>query len=478
VTALAAARLADPVGHAFDWGGVGAAVGAALAGGLAMAAAAKIAIDGAIFAIGVGTMFAGPVGGALAGGAALTVGGLFVAEAGALGRWVGAKLGRPLAEWLSETLGLEFDVETGEILIGDPTVLIELQPASRSCIDFAACAYHPSPIPPSIITGSSTVFIGQHPAARVSDGGACRFYILAGARHVFIGGAQVTCECAALWAKYLAEAEAIIAPHDGDHRQRNRAISAAYARLYLRDRRFIWAGFAAYASKQVGCAMDHAQGAMKIGGGLATAGAVHVMTGPSGAVGGGLMAYGSAAALAADYTYEQLGKGNRELFLDVYPLHRFYEEHGAARMIECAGSRTPPAEPEALAAFAALDDEARPEQERRSESLARLAIHEQLNILQRQIYDDYMFRRILVMNETGAPLSSPAEVSLGADCSGKRTHKFSKDWMSDGRGGIPELYDETERMDWILDEVAKDYESFEGSTEHLEDLERIGGQAP
>jgi hypothetical protein len=38
---------------------------------------------------------------------------------------------------------------------------------------------------------------------------------------------------------------------------------------------------------------------------------------------------------------------------------------------------------------------------------------------------------------------------------------------------VPELYDESERMNWILDEIAADYESFEGTPEHLGDLEEI-----
>lgn len=480
MTAFAAARLGDPVGHEFDWGGAGAAFGAALGGGLAQAAAAGVVTRGSIFAVGLGVVLGGPLGGAVAGFVSHKIGRAVMDEARAFGAWLGEKIGRSFATWLSETLGLSFDVTTGAIVIGDFTVWIELQPASRSCVDFAVCSYHPTPpqgIPPMIITGSDTVLIGKHPAARVTDSGACTFRILEGARHVLFGGEQETCECAKLWAKYRAEAEAIIAPHDHDHRARNRAINAAYAGLYLRDRRFIWAGLAAYASKQVGCAMDHAQMAMRAGDDLKAAG-LETASGQAGSLGLGLAAYGAGADFAAEYTYEQLGKGNRELFLDVYPLHRFYEEHGAARMRECAGARTPPIEPEAMAAFEALDDESLSEQERRAESLEQLAIHEQINILQRQIYEDYMFRRILLANETGAPLTSPAKVSLGAGCDGKRTHKFSKGWMSDGKGGVPELYDEAERMNWILDEIAGEYKSFEGTQEHLDDLHEIEGQGP
>lgn len=468
--ALAAARLGDPVGHPFDWGAAGAAVGAAIGAGVAQAVATTLAVRGTTALMGLGFAFGGPLGALVAGVVGFGVGCAMIEEAGELGDWLGRKIGAPIGEWLGDVLGLTFDVTTGMILSADYTVYIELKPASRSCVDFACCSQHPTKLAPSgppespsmnppvsgptITTGSSTVLIGKHPAARVSDLGACTYRILAGARHVYIGGAQEVCECVQLWTRYLDEAEAIIAPHDHDHRARNKVISAAYASLYLGDRRLNWVGLAAYASKQVGCAMDHAQAAMRAGEQMQR-------------LGGGIAAYGTAADLAADYTYEQLGKGNRQLFLDVYPLHRFYQEQGLAKLMECAGSRNPPVPPDAIAGFMAL------EQGDPAESLRQIAFHEQLNILQDQIYDDYMFRRILIANETRLPMTSPASLNLGVDCSGPRELKFSKSWMSDGKGGIPELYDETERMDWIDDEVAPAYEKIEGTPEHIRDLEEI-----
>ncbi len=69
----------------------------------------------------------------------------------------------------------------------------------------------------------------------------------------------LTAEC--LWHIYQKEAEEIVAPGGvliADPIARNRAINAAYARLWLADPRFQWAGLAAFASKQVGCGMLHA----------------------------------------------------------------------------------------------------------------------------------------------------------------------------------------------------------------------------
>jgi len=67
--------------------------------------------------------------------------------------------------------------------------------------------------------------------------------------------------CQNVWRSYQQRAEAIVAPGGiliADPKARNRAINAAYARLWLEDQRFQWAGLAAFASKQVGCGLLHA----------------------------------------------------------------------------------------------------------------------------------------------------------------------------------------------------------------------------
>ncbi|WP_244302767.1 DUF2515 family protein [Pseudomonas saxonica] len=74
----------------------------------------------------------------------------------------------------------------------------------------------------------------------------------------------LTCDC--LWRIYQQEAEEIVAPGGvliADPIERNRAINAAYARLWLHDSRFQWAGLAAFASKQVGCGLLHATESME-----------------------------------------------------------------------------------------------------------------------------------------------------------------------------------------------------------------------
>ncbi len=465
-----AARLGDPVGHDFDFAECGGRIGALLGAAFGVATAESRTRAPSIASVGAGMIFGGPLGAIVAGVVVHRGRELVIQEARLAGAWLGEKVGRTIGAWIGDHLGITFKVRSGVILVGDTFVEIEGKPTARSCIDFAACSKHPSSIPPAIIEGSENVHIGGSPAARVGDAGACGFTILKGAKTVVIGGASGLCECAALWKKYRDEAEALIAPHDGDPRARNRAISAAYAKLYLDNPGFVWAGLAAYASKQVGCAMDHARHAMSTGGKLLLGGTAALPIAPLPAV--GTAGYGAGAATAAAYTHEMLGKGNRELFLDIYPLHRFYQEHGIDKMVECAGSRTPPITREALLGFQAIADG------ELSKSLEEIANHEQLNVLQPLIYDDYLFRRILAANQTGLPLTSPAKLVLSSDCDEGPTSTFDEgDFGGEDHGWVPEVYDTSERMNWILKRAAPMYERMEGSAEHLEDLHEIIRQA-
>lgn len=444
-----AARLGDDIGHEFDYAGLGGMIGGVIGGAIGL-------IGGAVISVGASAL-AFCLGGPIAGGIVAALGPVITSEAGLMGQWAGEAVGSRLGGWLADTLGLGGMEVTGVILTGLSTVKIAGMDAARACIDVGQCSRHPSTgAPPMIIKGSKTVLLGGHPAARVGDPGACEFVILEGEPTVLIGGEPHTCDCASLWAQYQQEALNVIGPYDHDHRLRNRAINRAYAQLYLRrPREFIWAGLAAYASKQVGCAMDYSREVM----------------------GMGIRGYGGAAPAAASYTYEMLGRGNRDLFLDVYPMHRFYEDHGFQRMLECAGARNPPMERSAIEAFraASVGD--------RAGSLRQLADHEQINILQRNIYDDHLFRRILAGNESGLPLTSPASVVMDSGCQdqtadGRHTHRFSKGWFSREHGAVPEIYEPGERMHWILDEIAADYQTFEGSDRHTEDLNDIVNQGP
>lgn len=73
----------------------------------------------------------------------------------------------------------------------------------------------------------------------------------------------LTCGC--LWLECQKEAEDVISINGKiiqDSILRNQRINAAYARLSIADKRFQWAGLAAFASKQVGCGLLHAVSVM------------------------------------------------------------------------------------------------------------------------------------------------------------------------------------------------------------------------
>jgi uncharacterized Zn-binding protein involved in type VI secretion len=110
---------------------------------------------------------------------------LFVIGALATGAAVGGGIGRL---W-----GSEQTVVKGKINQAATTVFINSRgtPAARACVDTALCDDHRKKL---IATGSTTVFIEAHPAARVSDTGACSFKISQGSDNVFIG--EETGQCA------------------------------------------------------------------------------------------------------------------------------------------------------------------------------------------------------------------------------------------------------------------------------------------
>ena len=131
-----------------------------------------------------------------------------------------------------------------------------------------------------------------------------------------------------LWTTFQKEAEDIVKVNGKfieDDTERNKRINAAYAKLWLADNRFQWAGLAAFASKQVGCGLLHARqlsernkDELKY--------AVYLASNSTEAA--GISAAPTIIKNGADYMYERLGFGNMHLFLDIYPLHRFYMERG------------------------------------------------------------------------------------------------------------------------------------------------------
>jgi hypothetical protein len=312
----------------------------------------------------------------------------------------------------------------------------------------------------------------------------------------------LTCSC--LWRTYQREAEKIVAP-DGvliaDPVERNRAINAAYARLWLHDSRFQWAGLAAFASKQVGCGLLHAADSIELirdehearqrlresrrESGLLTRDRMSEQAdelrdykeadsrNPVPSV--DFRPQGEDMSLVQQqfrHVHDMMALGNTTLFLDVYPLHEFYAKRGFKELKKCLGAREgiyghpkfPVLWPvgketlefgqfytQVMMAFEAIEagDIAK--------SVEYLAWHEQRNILQPTIYEDRQLVTLLRGNHasyvTGFPsgVAQAIELTLTSQCQrveDDRTIEFDNSPLAD-------LSDINQRMAFVLRAAAR-----------------------
>jgi hypothetical protein len=307
----------------------------------------------------------------------------------------------------------------------------------------------------------------------------------------------LTCQC--LWRAYQRQAEEIVAPEGvfiADPVKRNRAINAAYARLWQHDKRFQWAGLAAFASKQVGCGLLHAAESIerireehearqrvregRRASGLLTPGKMPGQAedlreyekaqarNPLPSV--DFRASGEELSLVQQqfqHVYEMMAMGNTTLFLDVYPLHQFYAVRGLGELKKCLEDRQniyghakfpmlwPVGQkqlrfglrfPEVVKAFEAIEAGSI------AESVESLAWHEQQNILQPTIYENRHLVMLLRSNHfsyvTGFPsgVAQAIELTLTSQCQrvdDGRTIDF-------GRNPLADLSDIEQRMEFVL----------------------------
>ncbi|MEB0046900.1 MULTISPECIES: DUF2515 family protein [unclassified Pseudomonas] len=337
--------------------------------------------------------------------------------------------------------------------------------------------------------------------------------------------------CSGLWRHYQREAEEIVAPNGiliVDSLARNRAINAAYARLWLHDPRFQWAALAAFASKQVGCGLLHAADSVerirderdtrqrmlgqRRGLGLHTPGRksehAEAMRDYKDAAARNpfpsldLHSAGEDLSLVQQqlrHVHDMMALGNTTLFLDVFPLHAFYAKRGFKELDQCLGARAGiyghPTFPvlwpvgqgkltfgrdytEVLQAFAAL------ESGDLAGSVELLAWHEQYNILQPAIYKDRQLVALLRGNHasyvTGFPsgVAQAIELTLTSQCQrveDGRTIGFDNHPLAD-------LSDINQRMPFVLraaarfDEMLRD--ANQSSLEHsIREIAAGGGQS-
>lgn len=275
-----------------------------------------------------------------------------------------------------------------------------------------------------------------------------------------------------LWGTFQAEAENILKVNgsfEGNERERNKRINAAYAKLWLADNRFQWAGLAAFASKQVGCGLLHSAETIEknrverevlqrsiAATAFPTTLPVALPTGMAAS------AVQTGTELGAAYMYSKLGFGNAHLFLDIYPLHRFFMERGweefSAHLVKRQNEKYPVywainrntlrfGTPfvEIRDGFSHIDSG------NLALSVERLAQHEQVNILQKIMYNDRVLQRLLAMNQyawaTGFPTGDYEEIQLTLSAECKAKPGFTS-WFS--RNKNAELWVEGQRMKFVL----------------------------
>ncbi|MDF3132904.1 DUF2515 family protein [Pseudomonas extremaustralis] len=306
----------------------------------------------------------------------------------------------------------------------------------------------------------------------------------------------LTCSC--LWHRFQKEAEEWIAPGGvliADPLARNRRINAAYAQLWLADNRFQWAGLAAFASKQVGCGLLHAitlderiEAEKKAYQQLREKAPQDLLDrrrlsnirpkseewhawdqarqqNPVPLTSNPLLG-GAVTTLQEElkYVHEMLALGNTALFLDVYPLHRFYMVRGFEEMQKCLLERSslknevlwPIADKVGfgIAQREIINTFSKIEQGEIYQSVNEMAWHEQLNILQPAMYDVERFALLMrgtqasdvisVVTGLFSGLTEEIQLTLASQCKSPDDKKipFSQSPTAD-------LADKSQRMEFV-----------------------------
>lgn len=332
---------------------------------------------------------------------------------------------------------------------------------------------------PSIyVPGKSNPYFPKHKYQGVPVLGS--YYPIQEARlHHYVGhGAQLKKGALAyvlppehLWATFQKEAEDIIKVNGAvieDDYERNKRINAAYAKLWLADNRFQWAGLAAFASKQVGCGLLHAAQLSERNKDELRYAAYMAGNNTEAA---GMSAAPTIIKNGADYMYERLGFGNMHLFLDIYPLHRFYMERGPKEFADHLAKRQAIAEKVEWKAKKYLTFGVPFEEIRTgfdavgTGNLARsvefLARHEQVNVLQAIIYNEPQMQDALAKNQFAWAIGFPSgvymeiQLTLSAQCKAKDgwtayfpSRKSAKLWVVDER--MKFVYKAAERFNELL----------------------------
>ena len=241
--------------------------------------------------------------------------------------------------------------------------------------------------------------------------------------------------CRQAWAEINAEAASVLAHGgDADPIERNRHITAAYARYYQRTQAAgvdnPWGGIAAIVSRQAGCSMAYADEMISKGATLdegADGVPWHRPLLPPGSVPlplrGVLEGMGLGYQEVGELVKEALADTNKYIFEDIYPVLRMHEDHGMEGIERCGPVRPGPSGPVADRMKEALRLINQGGDENIRQAGAYMARYEQKTIVQDKILSDFRTRKAFEANqwaagyEWGRDLGArKPELALTAEC--------------------------------------------------------------
>lgn len=236
-------------------------------------------------------------------------------------------------------------------------------------------------------------------------------------------------DCRAAWSSVETQAQLVFDKSKNDKGKedpikRNREITRAYAELFQNHQNLRWLGVAAFASKQVGCAMKKAKSYFD-------------------SFWDSLTPVRRLKGIAGRIMYGALADGNRAVFKDVYPVFRFFIEHDAATLRRCKNERRPAVDADVVNAFEKI------EQGHPLVGADKILRYEQLTILQKEVYDDAATKELLRVNQILSKLgpvgkkigAEGVKVSFSAECDGGPEVAFPGFNIADPKHRIPYTQD-------------------------------------
>jgi hypothetical protein len=169
---------------------------------------------------------------------------------------------------------------------------------------------------------------------------------------------------------------------------------------------------------------------------------------------------------SADDMAERLGFGNMHLFLDIYPLHRFYMERGAKEFDAYLANRQAIAGKVEWKAGHFLKfgvpfgdirtGFTRIEEGNPASSVRSLARHEQVNVLQAILYNDPEMQKALAKNQLAWAIGFPSGVYMEIQLTLSAQCKAKDGWTSYfPRLKGAKLWVAEERMNFVLRAAAR-----------------------